>query len=166
MIKAARSQRVRLHPYVDAPVAKRLACYRTATGVTESAVVQAALCQYLDGQTDAMLVLRRLDRLGRAGARTQRDLEILSEAFAIWVKLWFAHTPNVAEDAKPLARASAEARYRQFVEYVAEQLSGGRRFVDDLPHEVVADSGELTNLAAQSPSLTDPAKTATAGDNR
>jgi hypothetical protein len=148
MSKTSRKQRTRLHPYVDTPVAERFARYAARHGLTESAAVQAAMCQFLDGTTDAALVMRRLDRLGRAKERGQRDLEVLSLAFTLWMKLWFAHTPNVAEDARPFAKASAEVRYRKFLDDVAQQYSGGRRFIDDLPQEIIADSSELMGLAA------------------
>jgi hypothetical protein len=143
MINKPRRGRVRLTPYVDAPLAQRLVAVCAAHGVTESALVQAALLQYLDRTGDSTLVLRRLDRLGRAHARTQRDLELLSEAFATWVKLWFAHTPNIPEDQKPSARSSAQSRYKQFVAHLAEQFSQGTRFLDDLPREEVGDDSEL-----------------------
>jgi hypothetical protein len=145
--KVVRSGRVRLQPYVDGELGRRLDQFCAATDVTESAVVAAAIRQYLDGTSDATLVLRRLDRLGRALARNQRDVELLSEAFAVFVRLWFAHTPNIPEESKGSARASAESRYRRFTEHVAEQFSGGRRFLDDLPHESIGEDGELATVA-------------------
>jgi len=147
MSKTVRHARVRLLPYVEGVLAERLAQFCAASDVTVSAAVVAALRQYLDGTSDAMLVLRRLDRLGRALARNHRDVELLSEGFAVFVRVWFAHTPVIPESGKKSARASAETRYRQFVEHVAEQFSGGRRFLDDLPHEAIGDEGELAAVA-------------------
>jgi hypothetical protein len=146
-----RSERVRLQPYVDAPLARQLVAYSAATGKTTSFVVQAALRQYLDRTDDKMLLLGRLDRLGRAWDRTQRDLELHMEAFAIYVKLWFAHTPHIPDNAKDYARRTAESRFAQFQEYVVEQFQGGRRFVDDLPREVIADEAELSRMASEAP---------------
>jgi hypothetical protein len=77
------------------------------------------------------------------------------------MELWFAHTPNVAEDARPFAKASAEARHREFLQHVTEQYSGGRRFIDDLPQEIIGDSSELMGLAARSGSPTEPAQPST-----
>jgi hypothetical protein len=151
MTKLPRHERVRLHPYVDRELAKRLAEYRAASGIASSAVIQAALRQYLDRTSDTALILRRLDRLGRADARAHRDLELLSEAFAVWVKVWFAHTPGVSDEAKESARRTAESRFAQFVEHVVERFTGGHRFLDDLPREVLADEVELANLAAGAP---------------
>jgi predicted DNA-binding protein len=149
---------VRLHPYVPRELAKRLAQYRAASGIASSAVVQAALRQYFDRTSDTALILRRLDRLGRGDARAHRDLELLSEAFAVWVRLWFAHTPSVSDDAKEPARRTAERRFAQFVEHVVERFTGGHRFLDDLPREVLADEVELANLAegARAPASSDP----------
>jgi hypothetical protein len=147
MNKIVRRGRVRLQPYVEGALAERLEQFCAATDVTVSAVVVAAIRQYLDGTSDAALYLRRLDRLGRALARNHRDVELLSEAFAVFVRVWFAHTPVIPENGKKSARAGAEIRYRQFVEHVAEQFSGGRRFLDDLPQEPVGDDGELAAMA-------------------
>ncbi|HLZ07515.1 MAG TPA: hypothetical protein VKT80_02935, partial [Chloroflexota bacterium] len=68
MTAIPRNERVRIHPYVEATLAGRLAAYSAATGIASSTVVQAALRQYLDATSDTALMLRRLDRLGRAGA--------------------------------------------------------------------------------------------------
>src|SRR5258708_35800105 len=77
--------------------------------MTTRSVVQAALRQYLDRTDDKMLLLRRLNQLGRAWNRTQRDLEIHMEAFAIYVKLWFAHTPHIPDNAKDSAAEKPRA---------------------------------------------------------
>ena len=142
-----RTQRVRLHPYLEEALAKRLSTYCAATGIASSSVIEAALRQYLDETSDKTLILRLLGRLARAQVRTQRDLEVLSEAFAVWVRVWFAHTPRV-DDAAELVRRTAESRYARFVEQVAERFSGGERFLDDLPREVLADEVELEKLTA------------------
>jgi hypothetical protein len=81
-------------------------------------------------------------------ARTQRDLELFSQAFGVFMRLWFAHTPPIPEENKRSARTSAESRYKQFVEHVSQQFSGGHRFLDDLPHEAVANEAELTAVVA------------------
>jgi hypothetical protein len=137
---------------VDGDLAKQLDVYCAAAKVTESAVVQAALREYFDRTSDTALLFRRLDRIGRAQQRTSREIEVLSEAFGTWVEIWFAHTPMVADHLKAIARRSAQGRYAQFLEYVSKRLSGGHRFIDDLPKEPIADEAELTRVAAESES--------------
>jgi hypothetical protein len=150
MTRATHRGRVRLQSYVEPAFADRVSRYCLAMGVSESAIVKSSLDQYLDGTGDATLLLRRLDRLGRAVARSQRDLQILSHAFGVFTRLWLAHTPRVPDDAKRGARIDAESRYRQFVEHVAEEFSGGRRFLDDLPRELLASDVELDALVNNS----------------
>ena len=140
---SAANKKKRITPYIDPSLARRLEAYGLANRTSESAVVDEALTQYLDGIADSSLLLRRLDRLGRGVARAQRDLELLSEAFAVFTKLWFAHTPPVPDDMKPSARTSAQIRFRQFVDHVTEQFSDGHRFLDELPRECLADDAEL-----------------------
>jgi hypothetical protein len=60
----------------------------------------------------ATLLLGQLARLRGACNRTQRDLEIHMEAFAIYVKLWFAHTPGIPTTRRtpPVERPRAASR--------------------------------------------------------
>ena len=148
MAGKAKVRRVRVYTRLSAELRDRLSSYCAASSIAERAVFEEAVQQYVDGVGDLALVLRRLDRLGRAGARLHRDVELLSEAFAVFVRLWFAHTPTIPEDGKAAARSTAESRYRLFVEHVGQQFSGGRRFFDDLPREAVADDAELDVFAA------------------
>jgi hypothetical protein len=141
-----RSARVWTH--LSATLRERLSSYCGASHITERAVFEAAIEQYISGTSDMTLVLRRLDRLGRAADRVHRDVELLSATFAVFVRLWFAHTPSLRDEVKLAAREDAESRYRQFMDYVAQEFTGGRRFLDDLPREVVADDAELAALAA------------------
>jgi hypothetical protein len=60
-----------------------------------------------------------------------------------------ARTPRIADNAKDSARREAEGRFAQFQEYLVEQFQGGRRFVDDLPREVIADEAELSKMAGE-----------------
>jgi hypothetical protein len=147
----SRVPRARIHPYLEPALAKQLAAYSAATGIASSSVVQAALHQYLDRTDDRSLMLRRLDRLGRAHERAHRDLEFLSEAFGVFVRLWLAYTPQIPDDAKQSARRTSESRFAQYIEHVVERFTGGHRFLDDLPREELADEAELTNLAGRSP---------------
>ncbi len=138
----------RLWTQMSATLRERLSSYCGASHLTERAVIEEAVEQYISGTSDMTLVLRRLERLGRAADRAQRDVEVLSAAFAVFVQLWFAHHPSPRDEVKPAAREEAESRYQKFVEYVGSEFTGGRRFVDDLPRDAVADDAELDAMAA------------------
>jgi len=137
----------RIYPYLRPELRERLAKVCAATRTTESAVVSEALQKHLDGTNDLALTLRRLDRLSIAIDRVLWSLEILSQAFAMFVRVWFAHTPRIPAEARSHARAHADARYRQFMDRLGDQVSGGKRFVDDIPQERIADDEELEDAS-------------------
>jgi hypothetical protein len=154
MTAQIKQARVRLHARISPQTRKRLREHCAARGISSRAGLEAALTEYLDDVGDPTLLMRRLDRLGRAIARTQRDTEIFMETFMVFVKLWFAHTPVVADEHKRAAQASAEARYKQFVGYVQDLLARGHRAFDDFPREPIADSHELADIGVAGPPAT------------
>jgi hypothetical protein len=120
--------RTRIHPYLVPDIARRLTAYCAAKGLTESAAVQAAVEQYLDGgEREGALILRRLDRLGRASAQHQRDLEILSEAFAVFFRLWAMYVPNYSDTEMDTASRRAGRLFDEYVGIVSRELAAGSR---------------------------------------
>ena len=118
--------RKRIHPYVTPELAHRLTTYCAAKGITESAAVQAAVEDHLDGEAkDNEVIIRRLDRLGRASLGHQRDLALMTESFGLFLRMWFAFVPQMAEGDKPAADSLSARRYRQFVDSVSKQLATG-----------------------------------------
>jgi hypothetical protein len=137
--------REQIHPCITPALRKRLALYSSKKGTTKSAVVEAALLQYLDAEvTDRALILRRLDRLTRAGAIHQRNFELLSEAFGVFVQLWFAHTPRLAEDEKAGAEQVARARYTQFLEHVSSEVANGRSMARKIAPDDTSEETDIT----------------------
>ena len=155
----------RIQPYVGPTLHARLVEHCAARGVTESSVVTESLTQYLDGLSDPTLLYRRLDRVTRALDRTERELGVLSQAFALFVRLWLAHTQRLPKESRAAATASAEERYREFLDALALRVAGGKRLFDDLPQDQLADHDELASLAEQAsgPGAPPPPATSPAG---
>src|SRR5215831_13595648 len=122
--------RTRIHPYVTPELARRLVGYSAAKGLTESAAVQAALEEYLDGdEKDSAVIIRRLDRLGRAAVRQQRDVEVLSEAFALFVRIWSAYVPELSDKERQAAKTSGAKFYEEYLEYLSQRLASDSRLM-------------------------------------
>jgi hypothetical protein len=138
--------------YLPATLRDRLSSYCAASNLTERAVFEAALEQYISGTSDLTLVLRRIERLYRAADRVHDDVELLQAAFTVFVQLWFAHQAPLREELKPAAREEAERRYQHFKDYVTQEFAGGRRLLNDLPRETIADDAELDTLVANADS--------------
>lgn len=141
--------RSRLVASVPRVLRERLSTHCAAGATNENAVVTAALYQYFENANDKELLLRRLDRLDQAAGQLLRGLDLQSEAFAVFIKIWFAHTPSIGADGRRAALAVSETRYRQFVEYVAARMASGMRFALDLPPERVASDGQKTPTLPQ-----------------
>jgi len=149
MNRATKVRNSRVWTRLSVALRERITGYCAASGIAERTVFEAALGQYIDGTSDMALVMRRMDRLGRALERTHRNLDVLSAAFGAFVRLWLAHAPNMPEERLHAARSKAEGAYRKFLEHVAEQFSEGRRFIDDLPKEAIANDTELDEILAK-----------------
>jgi hypothetical protein len=141
--------RERLTPYVTMEVAKKFRLRCAALSVTASAGATAAIEQWADDTSDRILLLRRLDRLGRVLDRSLRDEGFHSEAFAVFVRAWLAHLPAMGQQGGPVASSIADNRYEQFMKQVVSRVSGGHRFIDDLPQEPIANDAELDAILAR-----------------
>lgn len=130
--RARDAQRLRISAYLPCELRERLSKYCAAGATSESAVVAAALQEYLEHSSDGELVMRRLDRLDQAVAQVLRAIDLQSEAFAVFMKIWFAHTPSIAPDGRRAALALSEGRYRQYIEHVGARVAAGLRFAQEL----------------------------------
>jgi hypothetical protein len=127
-------RRVRVCTRLSIDLRNRLAKYCAGSGISERTVIEDALSKYLHATEDTALVLRRFDRVERELAREHRDLELLSEAFGRYMRLWLAaHAPGAGEAAKAAGRAAGEAQYKQFAQHLGAGFVHGRRFLDDVP---------------------------------
>ena len=129
--------KVKIQGYIsrdnDSAMKKYLAAHPKTS---KSSVVDAALADFFNNTTDSDVLYRRLDRQQRAIGKIARDLEVSQEAFAVFVRLWFAHTPRVGEGERDSAQTYAAQRYDQFCDFVGKQLSQGHKFVDDIAEDV------------------------------
>ncbi len=103
-------RRVRVYPRLTLDVRKRLTEYCARKGLTERDIIEEAIRQYLDGTADSAKVLAQLERLAlaidaererREGAHREvhRAIEVLSEVFGRFVRLWlFVHAANPPYD--------------------------------------------------------------------
>jgi hypothetical protein len=143
-----------LKSYLPRALRTRIRQYAAKKGISESSVANAALIRYLDDANDGPLILRKLHRIDRNLERSRRDSDVLSEAFAVFVQLWFAHTPRLDDDEKPTAEHSALQRFSEFAEHVSEKVAGGASFLSDLIRDGAAEQDEISS--SQPPRTGDP----------
>jgi hypothetical protein len=145
---APKARRVRIYTRLSHPLRRRLLAYCAAAGRSERAVIEDAVERYLANPAKDPSTSGPLDRLAQAidddrrlRERQHRDLEVLSEAFGRYLRLWmivhaptFTH-PDTPEGAETLSqqRATGEAFYKRLAGAVADYFRRGHRFVHDLP---------------------------------
>ena len=150
---ALKPRRVRVYPKLSIEVRQRLKEYRARKGLKERDVIEEAIRQYLDGTSDSAKVLTQLERLALTidAERERREsahrelhlaIEVLSEMFGRFVRLWMA--VHAATFKVPATQEAADSLYEKFAAKVAEYFRGGHRFLHDLP---VVDDRRSTETA-------------------
>ncbi len=117
---------IRIQPYLSRDLFQKLRAYAAARSLTVSAVVAAALGEYLNrDEVDEDLLGRRLDGVTHAVEQLGRDLDALAVGFGRFVQYSLWSIPERVED-KAIRRG--ETLYRGFLAKVAEQLRAGTTF--------------------------------------
>ena len=147
-------QRVRVYPRLSLEVRKRLSEYGARKGLTERDLIEEAIRQYLDGTSDGAKILGQLERLAlaidaererreSAHREVHRAIEVLSEAFGRFVRLWMMVAPRRRLQGTLITEEAADALYAKFAAKVAEYFRRGHRFLHDLPTIDVKRSTEI-----------------------
>ena len=139
-------QTARIYPRIAPHLAQRLAQHAAASGISETSIVEEALKRYLDQAGDMALLMARIDRHGRALERCQRDMQLHAEGFATFVKMWLAQTPPLPPETRKATLEGVPARFAQFLQYVAREISRGAGFFDLLPREQLGDDERLVEV--------------------
>ena len=143
-----KSRRVRVYTRLNHAIRTRLLAYCAATGRSERAVIEDAVDRYLEDPGKGASTSGPLDRLAQAidedqrlRERQHRELELLSETFGRFLRLWLiVHAPTITQpptregdEALSRQRATGESLYKRLVATVAEQFRRGHRFVMTCP---------------------------------
>jgi hypothetical protein len=139
---------VRIYTRLSHALRKHLLAYCAATGRSERAVIEDAVERYLanpakDPSTSGPLdrLVQAIDDDRRLRERQHRDLELLSEAFGRFLRLWMivhastftqADTPEGAQTVSR-QRATGETLYKRVAAVVADHFLRGHRFIHDFP---------------------------------
>ena len=84
-------RRVRIGTRLTVEIRDRMMRHSAASGLSERAILENALEQYLGGTSDHAVLLRRPDQLTATLAEQRREHERLSEMFALFARFCFDH---------------------------------------------------------------------------
>jgi hypothetical protein len=131
--------KLRNHPYLTRDLTHRITAHCAAAGITMSAFFQGACEDRLDGEAKHNeVIIRDLARLGLGSKGHQHDLAVLSESFAVFVRMWFAFLPPFADADWPDLERIGTKRFRDFVRFVSDQLDTGPGLVAEVTNRPTA----------------------------
>lgn len=131
--------KIRQNLYLDREITDALEAMAAGPGGNKSRLVNQALANWLarrsSSQLDDMFKVR-LDRMSREQARLARDVEVLLESFALFVRYQLVVTAPIPEG-DTAALAIGRDRFEKFIGQVGRQLASGKRtFREPEPAEV------------------------------
>lgn len=144
----------RIQPYVSEELAQRLEAYTARRNFTESAVIERALREHLDGIGDTALLYQRLDRINRSVQLLNGSVGVLTELLNQFVKAWLRNTPRLPDAEDIPNKLASRERYKNLVRRLNAAVSSGKTFLDELPRDDldpdIQDDREHTTAALAS----------------
>jgi predicted transcriptional regulator len=124
--------KVRQNLYIDRELSEALEALAIRPGGNKSRIVNEALRVWLarraTKEVDDLLKVR-LDRISRETARCRRDIEVMLEALALFVRYQLTVTAPLPE-ADAAALATGNERFERFIAQLGRQIAGGNRTLD------------------------------------
>jgi hypothetical protein len=122
-------KKTRLSVYLDPDMMAQLAELADLKRRPKSLIAEAAIMSFLtpdDADRREAVVTRRLDLLTRQGERVERDLSVVAETLALFIRFWLSVTPPLPQSAQAAAQAAGRERFESFLEALGRRLAKGR----------------------------------------
>jgi len=136
----------RIGVYLSEQMAARLTAAAKRPGATKSALVEAALAQFLgvDDEADHSLADQRFSIISRQLEQLDRNLRIVNETVALQARYQLAVTPPLPAAALRAACALGSERFDEFATQVWRRVESGTSLV----HETVDRLGHRRDILA------------------
>ena len=128
-------RKVRLSVYLDTDMMAQLTELADRKDQPKSLIAEAAILSFLtpdDSERREAVVTRRLDLLTRQGERLERDLSIVAETVALFIRFWLTVTPPLPQSAQAAAQATGRERFGSFLEALGRRLAKGRSLLREV----------------------------------
>jgi predicted transcriptional regulator len=145
--------------YLSEAMSQRLQATAEAHRVSKSAILERALQQYLaapTGDQSAELSSLQNAATSRTLRRLERDLAIVSELMATFVRYFVTITPPLPSSEHAAARTLGQIRFEQVIEEIARRMRTDRSLIarvmtkldDSVTRKVLDNSGPDDDHAA------------------
>jgi hypothetical protein len=156
--------------YLTTDVAKLLKLAVKRSGATKSDIVNEALARFLDPQPEkdpGGEVLLRLARQAKLLRRIHRDVEIVAETLALYIRQFLMITPPVPKIDQDAAMKLGRERYEVFIEQIAKRVASDSGMVQEIMEKIAETHedrfGQPTGNGATPPGTARPSEAAAHG---
>jgi len=129
----------RINMYIPHKLRAELDLIARKSGVTKSAIVEAALRGHFSAENgdkrDAVFI-KRLDRMTRQMDRQARDFLVISETLALFIRYYLTVMPPLATSEKQAAQALGHERFESFVIQLSKRLRKKASFIHDVIEDI------------------------------
>lgn len=125
---------------IETALIEKVKARAAAARTTETAIVEAAICQFVSDEylhRRETQLIKRLDQQARQLDAMRREMEILAQTLAGLVQHHLSVTPALPEDQRDAARALGKRRFDQFCAHIAEQLKANQGYFAILARDFV-----------------------------
>jgi hypothetical protein len=139
--------------YVTGDVAARLAMAAKRPGTSKSNIVNDALDRFLNPARDqhlAATIVEGQRDLSREIRHLHRDLDIVAETLALWLRYFLTVTPPLPADDQEPARLIGRQRFDVFIREIARRKPSDKRYLTRIV-KLAAKEGSGPALGAVSP---------------
>ena len=118
--------------YVTGDVAARLAMAAKRPGTSKSKIVNDALDRFLDPARDQVLAANIVEgqrHLSQEVRHLHRDLDIVAETLALWLRYFLTVTPPLPAGDQEPARLIGRQRFDVFIREIARRKPSDKRYL-------------------------------------
>lgn len=137
--------------YISRPLASKFDLVAQQRHGSKSAMLEEALRLSLEPQkvpgAEEVLV-RRLDELHKVVGTVNRDVAIVTETLALFVRYFLTITPPLPQSEQEPARLLGRERFQVFVAQVGRRLATDHRLVSEVLETISSNSPDLFATAA------------------
>jgi hypothetical protein len=143
--------------YLSTPLARRFDLIAQQRHGSKSALFEEAIRtslepQHVDGPGESLV--RGMGELKKTVGAVARDLAIVAESLALYVRYFLTMTPPMPQSEQQAAQTLGKERFQVFVTQVGRRLAGDHRFFSEVLATIAANNPDLFAAAVDDASAT------------
>ena len=91
------------------------------------------------------IIARRLSKIDTKLQVMERQIEVIAESLALYVRMWLTRTSEIPEEERDAAVLQAQARYDRYLKSLGKQLMSKETIFGALPKEVFLKGEDSSN---------------------